>query len=60
VAGFQGTAFTTSLLEAATPVGVSNSILAAQFKMDTKFASRAVVISTILFAVTLTVILLLI
>jgi len=59
-AGFSGTAFTTSLLEAATPVGVSNSVMASQFNMDTKFASRAIVISTMLFAVTLTVILLLI
>jgi len=58
--GFQGMAFKTSLLEAAVPVGVTNSVLAAQFKMDTKFASRAVVISTVLFAITLTIILFLI
>jgi hypothetical protein len=57
VAGCQGMTLNTSLLEAATPVGVTNSVLAEQFKMDSEFASRAVVISTILFAVTLSVIL---
>jgi|SRR5271157_28974 len=56
--GGTGTVFKTSLLEAATPVAVTNSVLAAQFKMRKDFASQAVIISTIVFAVTLGVLLL--
>ncbi len=52
-----GTTFKTSLLEAATPVGVTNSVLAAQFRMRKDFASQAVIITTILFAATLAVLL---
>ena len=52
-----GLIYRTSLLEAATPVAVTNSVLAAQFKTRDDFASEAIVISTALFAVTLTVIL---
>lgn len=50
--------YKTVLLEAATPVGVTNSVLAAQFKMRHDFASQAVVITTALFAVSLTILLL--
>jgi predicted permease len=53
-----GLVYKTSLLEAATPVAVTNSVLAAQFKTRYDFASQAVIISTILFAVTLTILLL--
>jgi predicted permease len=53
-----GLVYRTSLLEAATPVAVTNSVLAAQFKTRYDFASQAVIISTILFAVTLTILLL--
>ncbi len=52
-----GLIYKTSLLEAATPVAVTNSVLAAQFKTRNDFASEAIIISTILFAVTLTVLL---
>jgi predicted permease len=55
-----GLVYRTSLLEAATPVAVTNSVLAAQFKTRYDFASQAVIISTILFAVTLTILLLII
>jgi predicted permease len=58
VLGSSGMVFKTSLLEAATPVAVTNSVLASQFKMRPDFASGAVIVSTILFAVTLTAILL--
>jgi predicted permease len=56
--GSSGMVYKTSLLEAATPVAVTNSVLASQFKLRQDFASQAVIISTMLFAVTLTVILL--
>lgn len=52
-----GLIYRTSLLEAATPVAVTNSVLAAQFKTRKDFASQAIIISTIIFAATLTVIL---
>ena len=52
-----GLIYRTSLLEAATPVAVTNSILAAQFKTRDDFASEAIIISTILFAATLAVLL---
>lgn len=55
--GSTGVTYRTSLLEAATPVAVTNSVLASQFKMREEFASHAVIISTVLFALTLTVIL---
>ena len=55
--GSQGMTLNTSLLEAATPVGVTNTVMAEQFKMDSAFAARAVVISTALFAVTLAIML---
>jgi malate permease and related proteins len=57
-AGLSGTVFKTSLLEAATPVGVTNSVLAREFGLDEKLASSAVVISTLLFFVTVSLILL--
>lgn len=56
--GSPGMVYKTSLLEAATPVAVTNSVLASQFKLRQDFASQAVIISTVLFAVTLTAILL--
>ncbi|HTY92239.1 MAG TPA: AEC family transporter [Methanocella sp.] len=56
--GSTGVIYKTSLLEAATPVAVTNSVLASQFKMKEEFASHAVIISTALFAITLTIILL--
>lgn len=58
--GSSGVIYKTSLLEAATPVAVTNAVLASQFKMRQDFASHAVIISTMLFALTLTVILLII
>lgn len=58
--GSSGMAFKTSVLEAATPVAVTNSVLASQFKTRPAFASNAVIVSTILFAISLTVILLII
>jgi predicted permease len=57
IIGSSGMAFKTSLLEAATPVAVTSSVLAAQFKVHPDFASRAVIISTALFAVSLTALL---
>ena len=60
VAGISGTVYKTSLLEAATPVGVTNTVLAEQFGLDAKLASSAVVVSTALFFVTITLILLLV
>jgi predicted permease len=57
ILGSSGMAYKSSLLEAATPVAVTNSILASQFKLRKDFASRAVIISTVLFALTLTIIL---
>jgi predicted permease len=59
VAGISGTVYKTSLLEAATPVGVTNTVLAEQFGLDVKLASSAVVVSTALFFVTITLMLLL-
>lgn len=56
--GSSGMLYKTSLLEAATPVAVTNSVLAAQFKLRQDFASQAVIVSTALFAITLTAILL--
>jgi len=58
--GSSGMAYRTSLLEAATPVAVTNSVLASQFKLRQDFASGAVIVSTMLFTLTLTAILLLI
>jgi malate permease and related proteins len=58
VAGISGTVYKTSLLEAATPVGVTNTVLAKEFGLDEKLASSAVVISTALFFVTITLFLL--
>jgi predicted permease len=58
VAGISGTVYKTSLLEAATPVGVTNTVLAKEFSLDEKLASGAVVISTALFFVTVVLILL--
>ena len=58
VAGLSGTVFKTSVLEAATPVGVTNTVLAREFGLDEKLASSAVVISTLLFFVTVSLILL--
>jgi predicted permease len=58
VAGISGTVYKTSLLEAATPVGVTNTILAREFRLDENLASGAVVVSTLLFFVTLSLILL--
>lgn len=56
--GISGTIYRTSLLEAATPVGVSNAVLAEHYKADRKLASSAVVLSTLLFFVSLIVVLL--
>jgi predicted permease len=58
VLGMSGTIYRTSLLEAATPVGVTNAVLAEQYKADKSLASGAVVISTLLFLVSLIVVLL--
>lgn len=58
VAGISGTVYKTSLLEAATPVGVTNTVLAKEFELDEKLASSAVVISTALFFATITLFLL--
>ena len=52
-----GPIYSTSLLEAATPVGVTNAVLAEQYKADKKLASSAVVVSTLLFVVTLIIVL---
>lgn len=52
--------YTTSILEAATPIGVTNSVLAAQFNLRKDFASNAIIISTILSVFSLSIILLLI
>jgi predicted permease len=60
VAGISGTVYRTSLLEAATPVGVTNTVLAKQFGLDETLASGAVVISTALFFVTVALVLLLV
>jgi len=54
--GSTGVTFKTSLLEAATPVAVTNTVLASQFKMREEFASHAVIISTALFAASLIII----
>lgn len=51
-----GILYKSSLLEAATPVAVTNTILAAQFRLNYNFASNAVVISTVLFAITLPIV----
>lgn len=58
VAGISGAVYKTSLLEAATPVGVTNTVLAQEFGLDEKLASSAVVISTALFFATITLFLL--
>jgi hypothetical protein len=58
--GISGAVYRTSVLEAATPVGVTNTVLAREFGLDEKLASGAVVISTGLFFVTLPLALLLI
>ena len=60
VAGVSGPVYKSSLLEAATPAGVTNTALAKQFGLDEKLASSVVVITTALFFVTITLILLLI
>ncbi|OPY26195.1 MAG: Membrane transport protein [Methanocella sp. PtaU1.Bin125] len=59
-AGVSGTVYRTSVLEAATPVGVTNTVLAQQFGLDERLASGAVVISTLLFFLTMPLVLLLI
>lgn len=56
-AGISGTVYRTSLLEAAVPVGVTNSVLAKQFGLDDRLASSVIVVSTVLFFVTLSFIL---
>jgi hypothetical protein len=48
-----GPIYRTSMLEAATPVGVTNAVLAEQYKADKKLASCGVVVSTLLFLVSL-------
>jgi predicted permease len=59
VAGIaNGTVYKTSLLEAAVPVGVTNTMLARQFGLDDRLSSSVVVISTALFVLTLLLILL--
>jgi predicted permease len=59
VAGITGTmTYKTSLLEAAVPVGVTNTVLAQQFGLDDKLASSVVVVSTVLFILTLLLVLL--
>ncbi|WP_424356880.1 AEC family transporter [Methanocella sp. MCL-LM] len=58
VSGVNGTIYRTSLLEAATPVGVTNAVIAEQYKADKTLASGAVVVSTLLFIVSLIVVLL--
>lgn len=60
MAGITGTLYRTSVLEAATPVGVTNTVMARQFGLDEKLASSAVLVSTMLFFLTLPLILLLI
>ena len=57
IIGSSGMVYKTSLLEAATPIAVTTSVLAAQFRVHPDFASRAVIISTILFAASLIAIL---
>lgn len=59
-AGVSGTVYRTSLLEAATPVGVTNTVLAKQFGLDDRLASSAVVVSTALFFITIALILMLV
>lgn len=58
LSGATGTVYKTSLLEAATPVAVTNTVLAKQFGADHEFASAAVVVSTAVFALTLSILLL--
>jgi predicted permease len=58
IAGISGSIYRTSLLEAAAPVGVTNTVLAQQFGLDDKLASSVVVISTALFFLTIAIILL--
>jgi predicted permease len=53
-----GMVYKTSLLEAAVPVGVTNTMLARQFGLDDRLSSSVVVISTALFVLTLLLILL--
>lgn len=55
--GSSGLAYRTALLEAATPVAVTNTILASRFRARPEFASSAVIATTALFAVTLAAIL---
>jgi malate permease and related proteins len=57
-AGVSGAVYKTSLLEAATPVGVTNTVLAKQFDLDEGLASSAVVVTTALFFATLILVLL--
>lgn len=57
-AGISGTVYRTALLEAATPVGVTSTVIAQQFGLDEKLASGAVVVSTALFFGTVAVVLL--
>jgi predicted permease len=57
VMGTNGMIYRTSLLEAATPVGVTNAVLAEQYKADKTLASGAVVVSTLLFLLSLIVVL---
>jgi predicted permease len=58
IAGISGSIYRTALLEAAVPVGVTNTVLAQQFGLDDKLASSVVVVSTALFFATVVVILL--
>lgn len=58
VMSLNGPIYRTSLLEAATPVGVTNAVIAEQYKADKTLASGAVVVSTMLFLVSLIVVLL--
>jgi predicted permease len=57
IAGISGSIYRTSLLEAAVPVGVTNTVLAQQFGLDDRLASSAVVVSTALFFGTIALIL---
>jgi len=58
IMSLSGPIYRTSLLEAATPVGVTNAVLAEQYKADKKLASCGVVVSTLLFLVSLIIVLL--
>jgi predicted permease len=54
---FSGMIYRSAILEAATPIGVTNTVLAVQFRMKYEFVSNAVVLSTIFSAFTLAVLL---